>query len=98
MRRQKNEKGIKFFQTQYAKIKFGGSLEEEWETHLEEFEDICEEFDIEERDRTNVLRYTLKEYTKQLYKNINETNPTCTETKYDFSIAMPVWIKWRKFR
>lgn len=66
------------------KSNFGGSFEEDWATHLEEFEDVCEKFYIEEKDWTNLLRYTLKEDAKKFYKIIKETNRPWTETKNDF--------------
>lgn len=57
---EEKKRNIKFFQTQYTKIKIGGSFGEDWASNLENFEDLFDYFGIEEMDRKNFLRYMLK--------------------------------------
>lgn len=78
------KRNIRFCQSQYSKILFGGLFEEDWITHLDEFEDLCEDFDIAYADRTGFLRYTVKDDAKKFYKGVHERNRSWSEMKSVF--------------
>lgn len=69
-RASERNRAIKAFRSRYEKVRFTGKYNEDFEEHLEDFVDMCNDYDVPESDRIYFLKFSLRHGARQHYKRI----------------------------
>lgn len=60
-----------YFQTTYARSNIKGSFEDEWTEHLQDLLAMAEEFEADEEERIDFLRFSLRGDASKFYIALN---------------------------